>query len=91
MDQVSEHGATILAGLLEPLGHCLTPDVARKLVNLRAEPSVQARIDELADKCTEGTLSPEERSEYETYVYAIDFISILQIQARTLIEANGTS
>ena len=38
----------------------------------------QARIDELADKCTEGELTHEERAEYETYVRAGTFISILQ-------------
>ncbi len=91
MDQLSERRTTILARLLEPLGQCLTPEVAKALVNLRADPHVQARIDELADKCTEGTLSTEERSEYETYVYAIDFIAVLQAQARNLLRTNGTT
>ena len=91
MDQLSEHRTTILARLLEPLGRCLTPEVARELVNLRTDPAVQARIDELADKCTEGTLSAEEQSEYETYVHAIDFIAVLQAQARSLLGMNGTA
>ncbi len=91
MDQLSERRTTILARLLEPLGQCLTPEVAKALVNLRADPHVQARIDELADKCTEGTLSTEEQSEYETYVYAIDFIAVLQAQARNLLRTNGTT
>lgn len=60
-------------------------------MNLRADPSVQARIDELADKCTEGTLSAVEQSEYETYMHAIDFIAVLQAQARSLLETNGTT
>ena len=91
MDQLSERRTTILARLLEPLGQCLTPEVAKALVNLRADPHVQARIDELADKCTEGTLSTEEQSEYETYVYAIDFIAVLQAQARSLLRTNGAT
>jgi len=45
MDQLSERRTTILARLLEPLGQCLTPEVAKALVNLRADPHVQARID----------------------------------------------
>ena len=91
MDQLSEPSTTILARLLEPVGRCLTPEVARAIVNLRADLSVQTRIDELADKCTEGTLSAEEQSEYETYVHAIDFIAVLQAQARSLLDANGTT
>lgn len=80
-----------LARLLEPVGRCLTPEVATALVNLRADPALQNRIDELADKCTEGELSATERSEYEIYVHAIDFIAVLQAQARSLLDANGTT
>lgn len=64
------------------MGRCLTPEVARALVALRADEETQARIDDLADKCTEGTLSPSERAEYEAYVAAIDFLSVLQAKAR---------
>ena len=91
MDQLSEYRTITLARLLEPVGRCLTPDVAKALVDLRADPSVQTRIDELADKCTEDALSAAERSEYETYVHAIDFIAVLQAQARSLLETNGTT
>ena len=54
---------------------------------MRATPEVQARIDELADKCTEGGhLTAEERAEYEAYMfYAIDVISILQAEARSVL------
>ena len=76
---------SILARLLAPVGDCLTPEVARHLVALRAEPDVQARLDELADKCTEGQLTAEERAEYETAVAAIEFISVLQARARRLL------
>lgn len=71
--------------LLEPVGRCFTPDVARKIVELRADPGLQARIDELADKSTEGRLSEEERSQYETIVRAIDFIAVLQAKARAVL------
>jgi hypothetical protein len=77
--------------LLDPLGRCLTPEVARAVIALRADEETQARIDELADKCTEGTLSPAERAEYEAYVAAIDFLTVLQAKARgSLTRAAGT-
>ena len=74
--------------LLEPFGRSLTPDVAQELVELRAAPDVQDRIDELAEKCNEGTLTEEERSEYERYVQAIHLIGILQAKARAVL-TNG--
>ena len=71
--------------LLEPVSRCLTPEVARQLVDLRADRKLQKRIDTLADKCTEGQLTPEEREEYETYVRVSRFIAILQAKARKLL------
>ena len=88
MREQTEHTPTWLARLLAPVSRCLTPDVARELVNLRADPAMQERLDELADKSTEGTLTDDERKEYETYVHAIDFIAILRAQARNLLNGN---
>ena len=68
----------------------LPPEAARAIASFRADPETQARIDELADKCNEGQLSPAERQEYEAYVEAIDVIAILQDQAREALE-NATA
>jgi len=76
---------TYLEQLLEPMTAALTPEYARKLVDLRAGDELQDRIDELADKCTEGTLTEAERSEYDTYVHGINMIAILQAKARNLL------
>ena len=46
---------------------------------------MQARLEELADTCTEGQLSAEERAEYETAVAAMECISVLQAQAQRLL------
>jgi len=88
MHEQTENVPTPLARLLEPVSRCLTPEVARRIVNLRADPVMQERLDELADKSTEGILTEEEREEYETYVHAIDFIAILQAQSRSLLKGN---
>jgi hypothetical protein len=79
----------VLDRMLDPVGRCLTPDSARQLVALRADPTDQARIDELADKSTEGQLSPEERAEYEFYIAANNVIAILQAKARRVLAGNG--
>jgi len=76
---------SILDQLLTPVGDCLTPEVARHLADLHASADVQVRLEELADKSTEGQLSDAERAEYATGVAAIEFISVLQAKARRLL------
>jgi len=78
----TQQSSQVLDRLLDPVAECLTPEVARALVNLRAQPDVQAHIDELAERCNEGALTPVEQAEYRDIVEAIDFISILQAKAR---------
>ena len=76
----------ILDRFLDPFETFLTPEVAQRLVEFRVDEQTQARIDELADKCTEGQLTPPEREEYDTYISVIDFITVLQAKARTVLE-----
>lgn len=82
---------SILDRVLEPVADCLTRDVAAKLVALRADTETQARVDELADKANEGTLSAEERAEYDRYREAFHFVTILQAKARKLLTEQPTS
>jgi len=65
--------------------------VAAKLVALHADAETQARVDELADKANEGTLSTEERAEYDRYREAFHFDTILQARARKLLSEQPTS
>jgi hypothetical protein len=62
---------SVLSRLLDPVGRCLTADVAQHLVALQVDLAGQARLEELTDKRTEGQLSANERSEYATYVQAL--------------------
>lgn len=79
------HETNFLVRLLAPIGECMTPEVARKIADLRADPDIQERVDELADKRTEGELTSEERAEYESYVHVICVIGVLQAQARSVL------
>jgi hypothetical protein len=74
-----------LAKILDPVAQCFTPEVAKRVAELRADPVVQARIEELAEKCNEGTITPEEMAEYDAYIQAMDVVAVLQKKARTLI------
>jgi hypothetical protein len=76
---------SVLDEILEPITRCLTADNAQQLVDYRPRRTVLARIDRLARKCNEGELTPEERAEYETYVFAGEFVALLQAKARALL------
>ncbi len=77
---------TTVEQLIDPLGECLTPDVARRIIDLRADAKLQARVDELADKANVGSITDEERCEYEKYVSYASFVTMLQIKAKNLLE-----
>lgn len=63
------------------------PEKAAEIVEFRADPELQARIDELAGKSTEGELTDAEQAEYAGYARANTFIAILKRQARQLINS----
>lgn len=90
IDQPPHDTRSILEQFLAPLEECMTPELAQKIAALRASPEVQACIDELADRCNEGELTPEEAAEYTSYVDAIDLITVLQAQARDVLDTRNT-
>ena len=80
----------VLDGLLSPLGECLNPESARRVLALKADPKLQARVDDLATRHSEGLLTPEEQAEYGKYVSYSTFVAILKSKARRLL-ADSTS
>ncbi|HEX4134034.1 MAG TPA: hypothetical protein VHY84_05375 [Bryobacteraceae bacterium] len=60
------------------------PDKRDAVMGFRADPQLQARIEELARKSTEGQLTEEERAEYSGFVRANKFVAILKRQASRL-------
>lgn len=65
------------------------PEKAEAVVNFRADPKLQARIEELAGKSTEGQLTESEKAEYAGYVRANKFVAILQRQAQQLVGSDS--
>ena len=70
---------------LTSMDHNLDCRSAESLLLLRADAEMQGRIEELADKCTEGKLTPEERDEYEAMIRVGNFVAILQAKDRRLL------
>jgi hypothetical protein len=77
--------APALDRLVGPLSECLTTESARRLLALKADPKLQARLDYLARRCNQGLLTTEEQAEYGTYVTFGTFVAILKSKARQLL------
>jgi hypothetical protein len=75
-------GATALDVLLDPLSRCLDAESAQRVAEFHIDPAAQARIDTLAERANDGLLSEDEQAEYEAFINAGDFISILKLKAR---------
>ena len=86
-EQVSD----LLDRMLDPFGRALSPEAARQLADLRADPASQRRMDELAERGNEGTLTPDERAEYEAYVTAATLIAVLQSKARAVLSGGAAA
>jgi len=71
--------------LLNPIAECLTRDVAQRIADLRTDDQTKARLEELRAKANAGTLSEEERAEYEEIVEVLDLVSILRAKARAIL------
>lgn len=83
---LSDMSTTILDRIIEPFADCLTTEAAVKITALRADDVVQQRIDELAELANEGALTQEEQSEYDRYLAAFHFVTVLQARARRLLK-----
>ena len=65
---------------IRPVMEIVLPEKADAIIGFRADPELQARIEELAGKSTEGELTEDERAEYAGYVRANKFVAILKRQ-----------
>jgi len=79
----------VLDKLVGPLGQCLTPESARRLLALKPDPDLQKRVDDMARRHTEGHLTAAEQAEYGRYVSYATFIAILKSKARQLLAASN--
>lgn len=82
---------TVLDELVGPVTECLTPESARRLLAVKADPMLQARVDDWADCRVNGLLTPDESAEYGRIVAFGTFVAILKSKARQLLADNPGS
>ena len=79
----------VLDLLVDPLSQCLTKESARRVINMKSDKRLQAAVNQLAEKCNEGTLTPNEKAQYEAYVSFGTFIALLKSKARRMVEESA--
>ena len=82
--KATKNGA-VLDELVARLAACLTAESARRLLALKADRTLQAHVDDLADRHSQGLLTPAEEAEYGTYASYSTFVAILKSKARQLL------
>jgi hypothetical protein len=69
-----------------------TPELAKHFAELpQPDAEFQARLDELAGKANEGTLSASEAREYDTYIELMDFVALLRLKARACVSSSSNT
>lgn len=72
----------VLDRYLDPLTEVLSPQVARRILDLQADPEDAARVEELGQKADAGTLTEAERDEYRALADAGTLVALLKAKAR---------
>jgi hypothetical protein len=74
-----------LSSYIEPLVEDLTPRQAERILAIKPTEKLVSRIRDLAEKANAGTLSEQERAEYEYYVDVDDVVGMLKSKARSVL------
>ena len=64
---------------------------AEAVLHLELAPADQTRMDELAAKCNQGTLAPEEGVEYDGYIAVADLLSLWKSKARLALKRHPSA
>ncbi len=75
--------------LLDPFAGTMNLEAAQAIVDMRAPPEMQERVEVIAHKSREGLLTAEEQRQYESYADTVAMISLLQAHARRVLRNAG--
>ena len=79
---------SIWSRLLQSDAGAIPPEAASYFLRLRLPAEDRERMEELAQKSGEGTLTSDERTELETYSHASAFLTIIQSRARSSLRSS---
>jgi len=87
----SNREVEILERAIDPDGETWAPEVARAFLSMKFSSSDVARMNELAAKARDGTLSSDEELEIDSYRTAGRVLEILALRARISLKRAGMS
>ncbi len=86
---IPSHQAEILARTIRADDGDLSADAARSLLTLQLPDDDRDRVNQLAVKAREGSLSEEERAELDDYERVASLLELLQSKARLSLKRAG--
>ena len=82
---IQESQKSALHRVLAAVTDCLTPEVAKRIVDARLDPAVQRRLNKLAPKANIGTMTDAERLEYAALIDTVDILAISKTRSRQIL------
>jgi hypothetical protein len=79
----------LVSELAERLGSTLNEAAAKTILAIHITGPSPERRRELAERANEGSLTPEEFADYETYAQLRGLLAILQSKARRYLQQTG--
>jgi hypothetical protein len=83
---ITNTGTTILERLIQAKRGNLSPESARDILRLDFHKTDHKRMDQLSRKAQRGTLTPNERFEFEEYLRVADFLALFHSKARISLQ-----
>jgi hypothetical protein len=85
----ASNDAAIVGRLIKPDHGDLSPEVAREILSLQFDNDDQERLRKLSRKAQEGTLTPKEQSQIESYRRVGYMLGVLWSKARLSLKRAG--
>lgn len=77
--------AAIWSRLMQSQGHDLSPEAAEYLLSIRFGDDDRDRMHQLAERSESGTLTDEERAEFDSYLRVGNLLAVMQSRARAVL------
>jgi hypothetical protein len=84
-------GTAVLEQLVELDAKSISPETARKLLDLALTPAHQGQVDAWLQKAREGSLTSGERADLDEFIRVADLLAILHSRARQALARAGVS
>ena len=86
-DRVATSDVAIWSRLMDAGNASFGPEAAREFLQIGFSPQDKDRMRELSERSNDGTLTSQERAEFENYVRVSHFLALMHLKARRRLNA----